>query len=122
VDDVFLFLHGLDVVKWQPSLGVSHCRMLRGHAFWIFGLGSKGMHVTQVYWGKVKGDWDGSVTATSSTVISGGDCSLLGSQTLNQAVLTGLQPSTLYYYKFGDVSFSLLPSKSVLSAPVHWAL
>lgn len=57
----------------------------------------------QVYWGKVKADWEGSVLASNTKVTFEGTCSALGPHTLNQAVLTGLEPSTTYFYKFGDV-------------------
>jgi hypothetical protein len=75
------------------------------------------MCAIQVYWGRQSGNWEGSVTATSNTVTLSGRCGALGPQALNRAVMTGLEPGTTYYYKFGDVSAHNL--SSLCSYTVH---
>eukprot|EP00884_Botryococcus_braunii_P018295 jgi/Botrbrau1/5149/Bobra.0172s0021.1 len=78
---------------------------------------SKESDTPRVYWGRVKADWEGSVTASSSPITFEGDCAALGPQTLNQAVLTGLKPSTTYFYKFGDVRWYFTPIYNFTTPP-----
>lgn len=65
----------------------------------------------QVYWGRQKANWEGSVQATSRTFDAGSLCGppagtlgFVAPGQQNTALVTGLVPDTVYYYKVGDVS------------------